>query len=263
MRYLRLLGTFIRAAIQNESAYRLNAVMRLLSTGLSLAGGIGGIAVLFQATDNLNGWSKAETLAVLGVYMLVLAVNGLVISPSLHKLGGMGGEIETGNFDYTLLKPLSKQYYISVREWSVWPLLDIAVSLGVIGFAVSQMEASLTAAVLGMFLVSLVIALGLLYSLMLLLSSVAFWYRGTYVLWIMGDVLQTGKYPVSIYPRPVKLVLTWVFPVGFIVSTPAEVLMQRAEPVTLAAGFLLMLVLFAAASLLFNRSLRKYAGASS
>ncbi|WP_150275365.1 ABC transporter permease [Paenibacillus tepidiphilus] len=263
MRYFRLIGMFIRAAIQNETAYRLNVVMRLLGTGLSLAGGIGGIAILFHNSGSVNGWEEAETLAVLGVYMLVLSLNGLFVSPSMHKLGGMGGEIETGTFDYTLLRPVAKQFYISVREWSVWPLFDLAVSLGVIGVAARRMEAELSASSLVLFLLSLVIALGILYSLMLLLSSIAFWYRGTYVLWIMGDLLQTGRYPIGIYPKPVKLLLTWVFPVGFIVSTPAEVLLRKSEPVTLLAGLILMLILFALSSVFFNRSLRKYTSASS
>ncbi len=117
MRYFKLIVIFIQAAFQNESAYRMNFFMNFLSAGLSLAGGIGGIYILYVNNEVLNGWTMTETLAVLGVYMLVQAVKNIVIGPSMNKLGGLDGEIENGTFDYTLLKSISTQYYVSVREW--------------------------------------------------------------------------------------------------------------------------------------------------
>lgn len=226
----------MKAAFQNESAYRLNFVMNFLSAVLGLAGGIGGIYILYVNNEVLNGWTMPETLAVLGVYMLVQAVKNVVIGPSMNKLGGMDGEIESGTFDYTLLKPISTQYYISVREWSLWSILHIAVATGVILFAIDGMNSEITLLAAAQFLLALVISLGILYSVMLILSSVAFWYRGTYMLWIMEDILQAGRYPIGIYPRPLRLVLTWVLPVGFIVSVPAEALVQKAEPSCLRQG---------------------------
>lgn len=263
MRYFRLIFTFMKAAFQNESAYRLNFVMNLLSAVLSLAGGIGGIYILYVNNEALNGWTMPETLAVLGVYMLVQAVKNVVIGPSMNKLGGMDGEIESGTFDYTLLKPISTQYYISVREWSLWSILHITVAAGVILFAVDGMNSEITVMAAVQFLVALAISLGILYSVMLILSSIAFWYRGTYMLWIMEDILQAGRYPIGIYPGPLRLVLTWVLPIGFIVSVPAEALVQKADPLMLAAGAVLMIVLFTVATIFFNRSLHKYSSASS
>lgn len=263
MRYIKLIITFIQAAFQNETAYRFNFFMNCLSAVLNLAGGVGGIYILFANSESLNGWSMAETLAVLGVYMLVMAIKDLVIGPSMNKLGGMGGEIETGTFDYTLLKPISKQFYISLREWSPWSALHILVSISVIALAVSGMQTSITLASLLLFLLSLIVSIGILYSIMLALSSIAFWYRGTYVLWIMEDVLQAGRYPISIYPESLRMLLTWVFPIGFIVSVPAEVLVRNAQPAMLLPGILLMVGLFTLSSVFFNISLRKYAGASS
>lgn len=263
MRYFRLIFIFIKSALQNESAYRLNFFMNFLSAALSLAGGLGGIYIVYVNNEVLNGWTMPETLSVLGVYMLVQAVKNIVIGPSMNLLGGMGGEIEMGTFDYTLMKPISTQYYISVREWSVWSIMHIAVAIGVIIFAINGMDKEIGVTTVALFLFALLISLGILYSIMLILSSTAFWYRGTYVLWIMEDVLQAGRYPIGIYPRSLQLLLLWVLPVGFIVAVPAEVLVQKAQPHMLMAGFILMVFLFVCATIFFNRSLRRYSGASS
>ena len=263
MRSIRLLKTFLRSAFQQETAYRLNFFLQLLGTALGLAGSLGGILILFANNEHLNGWSMSQTLAVLGVYLLVQALNSLAVSPSLNQLGGMGGELETGNFDYTLLKPISKQFYVSLRTWSFWPLLDAAAAVVVLVLAVSGQQAAVTPGNALLFLLTLLIALGLVYALMLLLTSVAFWYRGTYVLWILNDVMQAGRYPIGLYPRSVRLLLTWVLPIGFIVTVPAETLLGVAPGWALPAGFLLLAALFTLSTLFFRRSVRRYVGASS
>lgn len=263
MRYIRLIIVFIRAAFQRESAFRINFFMSLLSVVLSLLGGIGGVYIIYTNNESLNGWSMPETLTVLGVYMLVQEAVGLFLSPSLNTLGGMDGELESGAFDYTMLRPISKQFYLSLREWSLWQLLHIAVSVGVIAFAVSQMNIQIHAVTVLLFLLSIVISVGIFYSILLMVNSIAFWYRGTYVSWIVGDIMQAGRYPIGIYPGQLRFLLTWVFPVGFIVSVPAQVITQKIGLPTVLAGLGLMVVLFVLATLFFRVSLRKYTSASS
>ncbi|MFM9329939.1 ABC transporter permease [Paenibacillus mesotrionivorans] len=263
MKELKLVVTFIRMALQEESAYRLNFLLHLLKAVLELAGSIGGIWVLFRNNESLNGWTMPETLAVLGVYLLVQSVKNLVIGPSMNLLGGMDGEIEQGTFDYTLLRPVSKQFYVSLRKWSPWSVFHMAVSMGVIILALASMDKAVSWGALVIFAAALAVAIGILYSLMLFLSSMAFWYRGTYLLWIMEDLMQAGRYPMGMYPRFVRLALTWVFPLGFIVSVPSQALVQEPPLAALLAGAGIMAVLFIGASVFFTASLRKYTSASS
>ena len=263
MRYLRLIYIFIRTAFQEESAFRVNFFMNLFNVVLTLLGGISGIYIIFYNNELLNGWTMPETLTVLGVYLLVQSVSGLCIAPSLDRLGGMGGEIDSGTFDYTVLRPISKQFYMSVKQWSLWQLLHIAVSIGVIVFAMNQMNASTNFLSVLLFIFSIMIAVGLLYSILLFVNSIAFWYRGTYVSWIINDIMQTGRYPIGIYPGRLRFILTWIFPIGFIVSIPAQILTQKTEPLMILASLALLIILFTLSSLFFRLSLRKYTGASS
>ena len=263
MKYIKLLFIFIRAAFHEESAFRANFYINLLSVTLSLLGGIGGIYIIYTNNDSLNGWTMPETLVVLGVFMLIQSISGLAIAPSLDTIGGMGGELDSGTFDYTLLRPISKQYYVSFRNWSLWQFLHIGVSTGVIIFAVNQIGTGFDAVSVSLFLVSVFISTGLIYSILLFVNSVAFWYRGTYLSWIVGDIMQTGRYPIEIYPGRLRFFLTWVFPIGFIVSIPAQVITQKVQPYMLLLGFGLMIILFTVSSVFFHISLRKYSGASS
>lgn len=263
MRYIKLCLLFFKAAFQNELAFRFNFFINILNSILGLAGSIGGLFILYTNKESLNGWSFLETLALLGVYMTVQALKDLFIGPSLDKLAGMGGEIETGHFDFTLLKPIPAQFYISVRNWSVWAIFNIVIGLGILCSAILQLNIKYKPADLLVFIISLINSQVLIYSIMLILSSVAFWYRGTFLLWIWNDVMQTGRYPIGIYPGYIKLILTWIVPVGFIVTVPAEFLTGKANYSTLLSGVVLAVILFILASVFFKKSLNKYTSASS
>lgn len=263
MRYVRLILLFIKTSLQNEMAYRANFFINILNTALGLLGSIGGVLILYANRKSLNGWSFIETMVLLGVYMTVQASKDLFIGPSLDKLAGLGGEIESGNFDFTLLRPMPVQFYISVREWSLWSIFNMAVGIGIMGFSVYQLNLVYKPLNIILFIISLINSQVIIYSIMIILSSVAFWYRGTFLLWIWGDIFQTGRYPVSIYPGLAKLVLTWIIPVGIIVTVPAEIIIGKADYYMFAGGILLAGVFFIMASAFFKRSLKKYTSASS
>jgi ABC-2 type transport system permease protein len=128
---------------------------------------------------------------------------------------------------------------------------------------VFKMDKGISPAVIPFFLVSLMTALVLAYSILLILSSAAFWYLGTPLIWIFENVMQTGRFPVGVYPGFLRLVLTWIIPVGFIVTVPAEVLTGGPDLCRLGGGAALAAALFAVSSLFFRASLKRYSSASS
>jgi len=96
MRYLRLLSYFARASFQEEAAYQSNFYIGWLHSLLNLATGVLGVMVLFGQIETVNGWNRAATLALLGVYLTVSALRSLFLGPSLEALAGMDGEVWTG-----------------------------------------------------------------------------------------------------------------------------------------------------------------------
>lgn len=261
--YVNLLGQFARVSFQQEAAFRANFAVNLLNTGLSLIAGLAGVLVLFGQVDTFQGWSFGQVLALLGVYLIISALRGLVIGPSLDGLGGMDGELWDGRFDFTALKPVNTQFLVSCRTWRVWALVDLALGLGVLGAALAQLGQSLSVMALAAFLAALAISVAIVYSLSLLLTSGAFWYLGVPLIWILDSVMQMGRYPVGIYPGWLRLVLTWIIPIGFITTVPAQALSGGAPAGLLLGGAALAIGLFAAASAVFRAGFRRYNSASS
>lgn len=275
MRYIHLIGVFIKASFQSEASYRFNFSANLLKTLLNIGGSIGGLAVVFYNSGSVNGWGRNELAALLGVYLLILGFKDLVIGPGLESLSGLSGELWTGQFDYTLLKPVPAQFYISFRKWSLWSLIDIAFAAVIIFISVSGLylpEAGLAlkpgaypgqSGGIAEFIAALLISLVLVYSILLILASAAFWYLGTPLMWIFDSLIQTGRYPIGIYPGFLRAVLTWLIPVGFIITVPSQALTGTLSISALAGGACLTALMFLLAAVFFRYSLKKYSSASS
>ncbi|HEV2125232.1 MAG TPA: ABC-2 family transporter protein [Chloroflexota bacterium] len=263
MRYLRLLLLFARAEAQQELAYRTNFVASLLEALLRVATGVAGIAVIFSHVEQVRGWEFASTLAVLGVYLSLDALRGLVIEPSFEALAGEGGDIHTGRFDFTLLKPVDAQFLSSVKRWQLFSVLDLGVGLGVAGTAISLMGGIPSPGQVIGFLVALCVGFTLLYAVVLACSSLVFWVPEVYFTWIFDSIFQLARFPVGLYPGWLRLLLTWVIPVGVMTTIPAEALAGRLSVATLIGAGFLAVISVGLASWLFRAGLRRYTSASS
>lgn len=99
--------------------------------------------------------------------------------------------------------------------------------------------------------------------MLLLLATCAFWIiRVDNFLNIFATLYNAGRWPVSIYPDAVRVVLTAVVPVAFAVTVPAEVLTGRASWPAVAGAIAVAAGLFALARRFWHAGLRRYAGAS-
>ena len=137
----------------NELQYRINFWIQLFNSALSLGTGLVAIAVVYAHTEALEGWSAAELLAVLGVHLLIGGFLKTFVVPNMWRLIQ---DVEEGTLDYTLTRPADSQLLVSVREVSIWSVIDVVLGFGVIMWAVSRMTAAVTPVGVAGFLVALI-----------------------------------------------------------------------------------------------------------
>lgn len=102
------------------------------------------------------------------------------------------------------------------------------------------------------YLLALLVSVTLLYSLLLGLTGLLFFSPGFFYTWIFNRVVQMARYPLTRYPRWLRLFLTWVLLVG---------LMTKGA-YAYCGWVVLAVVFFVGASGLFHLELRRYASAS-
>jgi len=260
MRILRLVWNHLRISIANEMQYRVNFFIQLLQSFIALSTGLIGIWLVFSHTTELDGWSRAELLAVVGVFTLVGGFIRSAIQPNMDRLLD---DIHEGSLDFALTKPFDGQVMVSVREFRFWQLTDVLVGIGVIIVAVIQMQQHFTLGQVIGFVAALVLGGIMVYCFWIILTSVAFWVVRIYeIVDLFQGLYAAGRWPVTIYPDWLRIGLTFLVPVAFAVTVPAQALTDRLTPLTLLGALGVTLLLIVLARLIWRLGVRSYSGAS-
>jgi ABC-2 type transport system permease protein len=258
--FLRLLGIHLRLGILNELQYRTNLFIQLIQSAVGLLTALLGLAVVFSKTDSLGGWSAPELLAIVGVYTLVSGITQLVVQPSLARFME---DVRLGTLDFTLTKPVDAQVLISVRQVEIWKLVDVVVGLVVLGVAIGQLGATVGLAEAVAFLIALLAGVTIIYSFLLILATCVFWFiRLDNILNIFQSMYEAGKWPIGIYPPWLRTMLTFLVPIGFAITVPAEGLVGRLTSPNLLGAIALAVVLPLIARVFWRIGVRHYSGAS-
>lgn len=260
MSYLRLFGLYFRMGAMGEMQYRLNFFVQLFQSVLQLGTAIAGLAVIFTYTNSLGGWRPEEVLALVGVYILVGGMIGLVIYPSMEQFIA---SVRDGSLDFTLVKPVDAQLLISVHAIDIWKLIDIGLGIGVLVFALIRLGAQVGFSQVALFIGMLLTGSAIIYSFWLILATLCFWFvRVENILEIFRSMYEAGRWPVSLYPPWLRFILTYVVPVAFVTTVPAQALTGRLTPDTLSFAAILAVVLFVISRFFWKIGLRQYSGAS-
>jgi len=260
MKTLTLIWSYLRIDIANELQYRVNFFIQLLQSFIALATGLIGLWLVFNHTTTLAGWTQPELLAVMGVYILVNGIIQAGIQPNMQRLMN---EIQDGTLDFALTKPVDGQILVSIREFRFWQLTDVLVGLVVLVIAVFRLQEQFAPLQALAFTCALLLGGIMIYCFWLMLTTTAFWLIRV---WELVNLFQglyaAGRWPISIYPNWLRFGLTFLVPVAFAVTVPAQALTNRLTMMTLPGALGLTIVLMILARLIWRLGVRGYSGAS-
>jgi ABC-2 type transport system permease protein len=260
LRPLRLFGLFFRVGALNELQYRANFAVQVFQSLISLGTGLAVIGLVFSQTTQLNDWTQPELLAVMGVHILMGGVIRTVIQPNMERLMA---DVREGTLDFVLTKPEDSQVLISVREVRIWQSIDILIGLAVLGFGVAQLQTSIGPVQAVAFVAALLLGAVMIYCFWLIVTTGAFWIvRMDEIHELFDGLYQSGRWPVTIYPGWLRVSLTYLVPIAFAVTVPAEAITSRLTLDTIVTAAVFALVLLVFTRWWWRFGLRHYSGAS-
>ncbi len=260
-RYLSTLRIFWIASLTAELEYKANFVIELVATAGNLVGSIFVLSLFYGRSQSLGGWSWEGALVVLGVYTLLEGVTSTLLQPNLSTIVA---HVRTGSLDFVLLKPIDSQFWLSARTFSPWGLPGIALGAALIGYAAWKAGATPSPPTLLSAALMLVASLLILYSLWFVLAASSIWFVK---IWnateVLRSVLVAGRFPVSAFPAGLRAFFTFVVPVAFLTTVPAEAILGRASGPWLLAGGAVAAGSMALSRWFWQFALRFYTSASS
>jgi ABC-2 type transport system permease protein len=218
------------------------------------------VLVLFSYTRVMNGWTLGQMVVLLGVYYMVQGAEELVLQPSFERFMQ---HVREGTLDFILLKPVSSQFMVSFRHFQTVQTLQLVLGAGIVAGGLVNLATVVTWASALAFAVTLACGFVLIYALLLVLSTLAFWFvRVDNLLAIFWAFIDAGRFPIDIYPGWLRITMSTVVPIGIAVTVPAKAVAGVLDIQTLGLVLVATLVAWFASRAFWERGLKSYTGAS-
>jgi ABC-2 type transport system permease protein len=193
------------------------------------------------------------------MFTLLEGFSTTLLVPNLNRIVNY---VQTGTLDFVLLKPISSQLWLSTRTLSPWGLPDLLFGLLMIAYVGDRLHLNPLNYLLG--IIPLGVGFISLYSLWFILGATSIWFVKIYnVTEVLKGLLEAGRFPLSAYPVAFRFFFTFVIPVAFLTTIPAEVIIGRSHFSWILASALLAAALLWASNQFWQFALRFYTSASS
>jgi len=261
MQTLKLLSAFLKVNIQMSLAYRADTLVNILLNLMWLGWELLSLNIIFNNTDTLGGWGIGELIALLGVFRLVNTMMIAFIWPNTEKFNQ---SIRDGSMDYTILQPVNSMFLVTFSRITVWRFWDLILAGVLIVVGVNMSAATTTAPQVLTFMLLAITGMIIIYSLWIVLIALTFWFvKFDNNVTILQALLDAGRYPATVYPVWLRVIVTFIIPIAVATTIPLQALRGELVSVQILGFVLVSIISFMVASRVWKAGLKQYSGASS
>lgn len=257
----RVTALNLRARLQ----YRLDfALSVLLGIAWQTATLVFIAALLTRFTGGLGNVSSAGVVLIVGMRLVSHGVYVLIFS----TLGWLNQMVDEGWIDHYQIRPLPVLTQVLLWQFNVHAIGDTLAGLSALVVGMTLVPVHWTATALAFLIVSVIGGVLLEAAVQVSVSSLLLRSPSTRAIgsWIDEIMSTFGNYPLSILPKAVQAMLTFVFPLAFVAYFPVLVLLGDAP----TSGVMAVLercsplvgpLLFGVALRIWGRNVRNYQSA--
>jgi len=258
-RYFELFSIQLKAAALLSLQYRVDFLIQAVMAIFWSATALIPLLVLFSMRPGVAGWSANEAMIVVGFFMSLKGVLVGVIQPSL---GNVVEHIRKGTLDFLLLKPADAQFLLSTSKLDLPRVADVIAGLALVVYSLSRAGVTPSASAMVLAILTLVCALAILYSMWIMVVSLAFHVvKIDNLSYLIVSTFDAARWPSSVFRGGLAFVFTFVVPLALMTTYPALALLDRLSyaqigtTVGVASMFLLV------SRRVWLRSIRSHTGA--
>ncbi len=229
MHGITLFLRFAAASLRGQMRYPASTLMMAL--GSFLATGIEVVAVwaLFDRFGAVQGWRMGEVAVFYGLVNMMFALAS-ALGRGFEVLGT--DFLRTGAFDRLLLRPRTIALQLMGHQLRLSRLGRLLQGLLVLGFATQQGAVHWTPEHLLLAVGAIAGGVALFLGLLVLQATLSFWTVESLEVanvFTYGGV-EAGRYPMALYARWFRWLLTFIVPLACVAWYPALVLLGRPDP---------------------------------
>lgn len=260
-RFIRLVWVNYRSCFIRMLEFRSEAITWSIHSILWALLALTVVSLMFGQVDSIAGWTKNETLALALVCSMFNSFLWWFVYPSVLRLAEV---IQTGYFDFYLLRPINSQFLASVSrfEFDNYPRVFVTVIL-LVGLIISE---GIHVSLFSIINFALLFLFGsvIFYSLFFVIATLTIWLINMQELESLFDTLITsGRYPTYIFEGGLRLLFFFLIPIVFVATFPVQTLLGKGGFELVALGGIMAVVFLWFSVWFWNFALKRYSSASS
>ncbi len=226
--------------------YRIDFFVGFFTFLVTQATGIAFIYLIFRQIPHLAGWSFEEIMFIYGFAQIPKGIDHL-FTDNLWALSGR--IIVRGEFDRYLLRPINPLFHLIAEVFQPDAFGELAVGIILVIIAVIRLGITFTILDIFLFGVAIIFATLIYTSVKLIFASLAFWIKFSQAfLYMTYSLSDFAKYPITIYSKWIRKVLTFIVPFAFTAYFPASYFVDKVDGLVAIGGTILVGVVFSVIS---------------
>ncbi len=219
-KYTRLYRLFVAQYLKTLMQSKVDFIIGLLGYLLLQSCGIISLALIFNQIPKLNGWDFNQLLFIYGFAQIPRGIDHLLTDNVWMISFRM---VIRGEFDRYLLRPMNPFFQLISDKFQPDALGELMMGFLLIGLSIQKGIVEVTPLNVLLFVISIGAGALIYTDIKLFFASLAFWVKNSGgILQLAYNMSDFAKYPVSIYSKPIQLILSTIVPFAFVAFYPAS-----------------------------------------
>jgi len=255
---IKIYFAFIGASIREMLVYRIDCIVGALSQIVTQLVEIIFIWIVFQNTKDLAGWNFKQVFLLYGLTLIVIGLKTFLLD-GLYELGPT--YMRLAEFDKILLRPVHPLISVigSTKEFIAfgYSILGIVIT----GSMLIQLQIPITFLLILKIIVFSISGAAIIGAINAIFSITSFWtYRSNEFIWSFDRIYTFAQYPINIYSKFIKILITVILPFAFAAYYPAMNYLGMDKYMIFLSPVIAIIMWFIAIKI-WNLALNKYRSA--
>ncbi len=225
---IKLLFSYLFLNIKRITEYKLDFIFNLLSVFIWVGTGLFNILILFTNIKTFDGWNLFEVCLLYGMWSLTFAIYNVFGSGILD----IENNIISGTMDIMLIKPISPLFQIIVSKINTMGLGFLSFGIVIIVISSIRLDIEWNIFKICYLIFMVLVGGGLIFATYLILASLSFWFlKSNSAIKIGYDIHKFSQYPLSIYGKGIKIILSFILPYAFTNYYPIAFLLGKVNTI--------------------------------
>lgn len=220
MRYLKLYSTYAKLSLMSKLVYKANVIIGIVAFLFTEATSLMTLYFIVSAVPSIDGYTIYHIGMLFGLVNMAVGIDHL-LTDKLWNVAYF--EVRLGKLDHMFLRPLPVLFQVIASEVQLEALGELIVAIALIILCGSRLTFSGGVSAVLLVILGIICAAVIISSFKIMVASLAFKFkRSGPLLQFIYNFSTFTKYPLNIYPKAIRVILTFIIPLGLCLFYPFE-----------------------------------------